>query len=99
MWCNKAYHYKKQDSIAAFGKVIIKQGDTIKLTSKTANYSGKTQLAFTAGNVVLLNPTSMHTFMIMEQIYSYSLAPMTCDGNHITITINMLCMTPKHVNE
>ncbi len=58
MWCNKAYHYKKQDSIAAFGKVIIKQGDTIKLTSKTANYSGKTQLAFTAGNVILTEPKS-----------------------------------------
>ncbi len=58
MWCNKAYHYKKQDSIAAFGKVIIKQGDTIKLTSETANYSGKTQLAFTAGNVILTEPKS-----------------------------------------
>lgn len=58
MWCDKAYHYSKEDSIAAFGKVLIKQGDTIKLTSKIANYSGKTQLAFTAGNVVLTEPKS-----------------------------------------
>ena len=58
MWCDKAYHYKKEDSISAFGKVIIKQGDSIELTSKTANYSGKTQLAFTAGDVVLTEPKS-----------------------------------------
>jgi lipopolysaccharide export system protein LptA len=58
MWCDKAYHYSKEDSISAFGKVIIKQGDTIKLTSKVANYSGKTQLAFTAGDVLLTEPKS-----------------------------------------
>jgi len=58
MWCDRAYHYKKEDSISAFGKVIIKQGDTIQLTSKVANYSGKTQLAFTAGDVVLTEPKS-----------------------------------------
>lgn len=58
MWCDKAYHYKKEDSISAFGKVIIKQGDTIQLTSKVANYSGKTQLAFTAGDVLLTEPKS-----------------------------------------
>lgn len=58
MWCDKAYHYAKEDSISAFGKVLIKQGDTIKLTSKVANYSGKTQLAFTAGDVLLTEPKS-----------------------------------------
>ncbi len=58
MWCDKAYHYAKEDSISAFGKVLIKQGDTLKLTSKVANYSGKTQLAFTAGDVLLTEPKS-----------------------------------------
>jgi len=58
MWCDKAYHYAKEDSIAAFGNVIMKQGDTINLTSKVANYSGKTQLAFCAGDVVLTEPKS-----------------------------------------
>lgn len=58
MWCDKAYHYSKEDSISAFGNVIIKQGDTIKLTSKIANYSGTTQLAFCAGDVLLTEPKS-----------------------------------------
>ncbi len=58
MWCDKAYHYTKEDSIAAFGNVLIKQGDTINLTSKAANYSGKTQLAFCAGDVKFTEPKS-----------------------------------------
>jgi len=58
MWCDKAYHYAKEDSIAAFGNVKIKQGDTIQLTSKVANYSGATKLAFTAGDVFLREPKS-----------------------------------------
>lgn len=58
MWCDKAYHYAKEDSIAAFGNVKIKQGDTIQLTSKVANYSGTSKLAFTAGNVLLTEPKS-----------------------------------------
>lgn len=58
MWCDKAYHYSKQDSISAFGNVRIKQGDTIQLTSKVANYSGTRKLAFTAGDVVLTEPKS-----------------------------------------
>ena len=62
MWCNKAYHYKDNDSIAAFGEVKIKQGDSITLTSNVANYSGINKLAFTAGNVVLTEPKStLHT--------------------------------------
>ena len=58
MWCDKAYHYSKQDSISAFGNVKIKQGDSIQLKSNVANYSGTTKLAFTAGNVVLTEPKS-----------------------------------------
>ena len=58
MWCDKAFHYSKEDSISAFGNVIIKQGDTITLTSKVANYSGTTQLAFCAGDVLLREPKS-----------------------------------------
>jgi len=58
MWCDKAYHYAKEDSISAYGNVKIKQGDTIQLTSKVANYSGATKLAFTAGNVLLTEPKS-----------------------------------------
>ena len=58
MWCDEAIYYGKQDFIEAYGKVNVKQGDTINLTSKYVEYSGKTQLAFASGSVVLTDPNS-----------------------------------------
>lgn len=61
MWCDKAFHYSKEDFIEAYGNVIIKQGDTINMNSKYVEYSGVTQLAFASGDVVLADPTSTIT--------------------------------------
>ncbi len=61
MWCDKAFHYSKEDFIEAYGNVIIKQGDTINMNSKYVEYSGVTQLAFASGDVVLTDPTSTIT--------------------------------------
>lgn len=58
LWCDQAVHYAKEDFVEAYGNVIIKQGDTITMTSKYVEYSGKTQLAFASGNVVIENPES-----------------------------------------
>lgn len=58
MWCDQAIHYKNDDFVEAYGNVIIKQGDTITMTSKYVEYSGKTQLAFASGDVILENPDS-----------------------------------------
>ena len=61
MWCDQAIHYGKDDFIEAYGNVKMKQGDTIDMTAKYAEYSGKTQLAFASGNVVLTEPKSVLT--------------------------------------
>ena len=58
MWCNKAIYYGKEDFIEAYGQVRIKQGDSIDMTSKYVEYSGKTQLAYASGDVVLIDPNS-----------------------------------------
>lgn len=58
LWCDRAIHYAKEDFVEAYGNVVIKQGDTINMTSKYVEYSGKTQLAFASGDVVLENPDS-----------------------------------------
>ncbi len=58
MWCDQAIHYKNEDFIEAYGNVIVKQGDTITMTSQYTEYSGKTQLAFASGDVILENPDS-----------------------------------------
>jgi lipopolysaccharide export system protein LptA len=61
MWCDKAIYYEDQDFIEAFSNVIVKQGDSINMVAKYVEYSGKTQLAFASGNVVLTEPQSVLT--------------------------------------
>lgn len=61
MWCDRAVYYEKEDFIEAYSHVVMKQGDTINMNAKYAEYSGKTQLAFASGNVVLTEPKSTLT--------------------------------------
>lgn len=56
--CNKAYHFKDDDYIKAFGNVQINQGDSIQMNSKYAEYNGKTEFAFATGDVNLRSPDS-----------------------------------------
>ena len=61
MWCDKALYYENEDFIEAYSNVRMKQGDTINMTSDYVEYSGITQLAIAAGNVVLTEPQSKLT--------------------------------------
>ena len=61
VFCDKAIYYEDQDYLEAFGNVSMKQGDTITMVSKYIEYSGKTQLAYARGDVVLTEPQSTLT--------------------------------------
>jgi lipopolysaccharide export system protein LptA len=61
MWCDKAIYYEDQDYIEAFSNIILKQGDSINMVAKYLEYSGKTQLAYAKGDVVLTEPQSTLT--------------------------------------
>ena len=61
MWADKAIHYAKEDFIEAYGNVKMKQGDTIDMSSKYVEYSGRTKLAFASGDVILTEPSSTLT--------------------------------------
>ena len=54
--CNKAYYFKKENYLKAFGNVQIVQGDTLYLNSEYAEYSGNIKQAFATGNPVLRSP-------------------------------------------
>ena len=58
LWCDKAIQYGNENFIEAYGHVKMIQGDTINMNSNYVEYSGKTQLAFASGNVVLTDPSS-----------------------------------------
>lgn len=61
LWCDKAIHFSEEKFIEAYGNVKMIQGDTINMTSKYIEYSGKTQLAFASGDVILKDPNSTIT--------------------------------------
>ena len=42
MWCDQALVYFKENFVKAFGKVLIKQGDTIEMRSAYGEYNGNT---------------------------------------------------------
>lgn len=54
--CNKAYYYKDENYIKAFGDVQMIQGDTLYLNGKYAEYNGNVKQAFATGNVSLTSP-------------------------------------------
>jgi lipopolysaccharide export system protein LptA len=58
MSCNKAYYFKDENYIKAFGEVEMVQGDTLYLNSKYAEYNGNVKKAFATGNVVMHSPES-----------------------------------------
>ncbi len=66
MWCDRAVYYEKEDFIEAYSNVVMKQGDTINMTARYVEYSGKTQLAFAKGNVILTEPQSVLTTEILH---------------------------------
>jgi lipopolysaccharide export system protein LptA len=61
VFCDKAIYYEDQDYLEAFSNVVMKQGDSINMVAKYVEYSGKTQLAFARGDVVLTEPESVLT--------------------------------------
>lgn len=65
MWCDKAIYYEKEDFIEAFSNVVMKQGDTVNMNARYVEYSGKTQLAYASGDVVLTEPKSVLTTDIL----------------------------------
>ncbi|WP_411039893.1 OstA-like protein [Subsaxibacter sp. CAU 1640] len=75
MWCDRAVYYEKEDFIEAYSNVVMKQGDTVNMNAKYVEYSGKTQLAFAGGNVILTEPKStlttdtLHFDKVKQQAY------------------------------
>ena len=55
LWCDVAIFYQKDNRLEAIGNVILKQGDSVEMTSKKINYLGDVKLAKAWGNVVLTN--------------------------------------------
>jgi len=101
MWCDQAIYYGKEDFIEAYGNVIIKQGDTITMTSNYVEYSGITKLAFASGDVVLTEPSSEITTdtlffdRVKQEAFYKSNGKAVRDSSTITSVIGRYYMEAK----
>lgn len=102
LWCNEAIYYGNEDFIEAYGNVRVKQGDSINMTSKYVEYSGKTQLAYASGDVILIDPDSklytdiLHFDRIRQQAYYNQKGKVVRDtSGTITSTRGRYYMTSK----
>ena len=55
LWCDVAIYFQRENRLEAIGNVILKQGDSVQMTSEKINYLGDVKLAKAWGNVVLTN--------------------------------------------
>ena len=55
MHCDSAYHFKNKDKIKAFGRIKIKQGDSISLTGNNLTYFGSKNQVDIRGSVILID--------------------------------------------
>lgn len=102
LWCNEAIYYGNEDFIEAYGNVRVKQGDSINMTSKYVEYSGKTQLAYASGDVVLIDPNSklytdvLHFDRVRQQAHYNQKGKVVRDtSGTITSTRGRYYMTSK----
>lgn len=54
IYCDSAYLYKEQNSVEAFGRVRITEGDSVTVTSRRLEYDGNTKKARLRDNVVFV---------------------------------------------
>ena len=53
MNCDSAYLFAETNSMEAFGRIRINQGDTVSLVGDHLNYDGNTSTAVVTGSVIL----------------------------------------------
>ena len=63
IYCDSAYFYKSKNTVEAFGKVRITEGDSVTITGSKLEYDGNTKVAKLRNNVVFtkLNQSTLYT--------------------------------------
>lgn len=90
MWCDVAFYYKDENFVKAYKNVSIKQGDSVAMRSRYAEYNGNTKFAFARGDVWLKKDTTtittdtMYLDRIKQQAYYRSGGIVTSPNSKIT---------------
>ena len=82
IFCDSAHFFKKQNSLDAFGKVKIHEGDSVKITGSKLEYDGDKKVAKMRTNVVF---TKLETATLYTDFLDYS--TVTAAGTRFGTTI------------
>lgn len=74
LWCDSAYFFQESNSLKAFGNVRFRQGDTLSLVSRYADYDGVEQRMAARYNVVLThrNQVLRTDSLNYDRLYNYA---------------------------
>ncbi|WP_235010979.1 MULTISPECIES: OstA-like protein [Aquimarina] len=101
IWCDNAVHYGADKFVKASGNVIIKQGDTLTMTSKYAEYNGNTQFAYARDDVFMETPSNtlrtdtLFFDRLKQQAYYRSGGTVKDSSNTLTSQIGRYFMDRK----
>ncbi len=101
IWCDQAIHYSEDKFVKALGNVIIKQGDTLTMTSKYAEYNGNTKFAYASDNVFMETPSNtlrtdtLFFDRLRQQAYYRSGGTVKDSSNTLTSKIGRYFMDRK----
>ena len=104
MWCDAVFHYKNENFIIARGNVRMKQGDTIDMRSRYAEYNGDTKFAFASGKVWLKKDTTtvttdtMYFDRVKQEAYYRSGGTVTSPNSTITSRIGRYFMEQDKIS-
>lgn len=66
MYCDSAYVYKESNTLNAYGRVHIKQGDTLHLYGDTLLYDGGAKFAKMRGNIRMVDSDAVLTTQYLD---------------------------------
>ncbi|MFC5044601.1 OstA-like protein [Aquimarina hainanensis] len=101
IWCDQAIHYSENKFVKALGNVKMKQGDTITMTSKYAEYNGNTQFAYASDDVFMETPSNtlqtdtLFFDRLKQQAYYRSGGTVKDSSNTLTSLIGRYYMDRK----
>jgi lipopolysaccharide export system protein LptA len=98
IYCDSAHFYKKRNSLNAFGKVRITEGDSVTITGRKLEYDGDGKVAKLRSNVVL---TKLATATLYTDFLDYRRAADVADyfnGGKLVDSTNTLTSTRGYYN-
>ncbi len=100
MWCDSAYNYNGTNRVDAFGRVHIKQDDTLHLYANRVFYDGDISFARAWGNVKLINKSTTIYTDTLDYDLAANISYYDDKGKIIDSTTTITSVIGRyHVNE